>query len=159
MPMTGISPKEIGVRIRKLRTERNLSQDDLAKALGVHRQTVSLLEQGERDFSAVELDRLANFLQISYDDVLAPESRKPRGKPLQSGVKFQPEKLRQLLLALLQRVGGFANVGETVLYKLLYFCDFNHYEKTGASISGMAYKRMQFGPVPQLSHFSPVIED
>jgi len=156
--MGSISSKEIGSRIRHLRAERNLSQDDLAKALGLHRQTISLLEQGKRELTAVELDALASFLQISYDDVLAPEQRMPREKAAQSGVRFQPEKLRQLLLALLQCVGGFANVGETVLYKLLYFCDFNHYEKTGKSISGMTYKRMQFGPVPQLTHFMPVIE-
>lgn len=156
--MGSISPKEIGSRIRHLRTERNLSQDDLAKALSVHRQTISLLEQGKRELTAIELDTLANFLQISYDDVLAPERKNPQERVVQSGVQFQPEKLRQMLLVLLHHVGGFANVGETVLYKLLYFSDFNHYEKTGKSISGMTYKRMQFGPVPQLSHFSPVVE-
>jgi len=156
--MVGISPKEIGIRIRKIRLDRELSQDDVAKALGVHRQTISLLEQGKRDLTAVELDTLANFLQISYDDILAPQRKQPQEKTMQSGVRFQPEKLRQLLLTLLQFVGGHANVGETVLYKLLYFCDFNHYEKTGQSITGMTYKRMQFGPVPQLSHFVPVVE-
>jgi len=156
--MTGISPKEIGSRIRQLRMERELSQDDLAKALGVHRQTVSLLEQGKRELTAIELDTLTKFLQISYDDVLAPLQQKPKERTAQSGMRFQPEKLCQLLLTLLQQVGGFANVGETVLYKLLYFCDFNQYEKTGHSITGMTYKRMQFGPVPQLSHFAPVME-
>lgn len=156
--MSTISPQQIGNRIRQLRTEQKLSQDDLGKALGMHRQTISLLEQGKRELTARELDTLTSYLHISYDDVLAPKKRKPQEKTILKGVHFQPEKLRQLLLNLLQRVGGYANVGETVLYKLLYFCDFNHYEKTGHSISGMTYKRMQFGPVPQLSHFAPVVE-
>ncbi|MBU2213018.1 helix-turn-helix domain-containing protein [Patescibacteria group bacterium] len=54
--INGISTKSLGQRIRKLRTDRSLSQDDLAKALGLHRQSVSLLEKGERDLTATELD-------------------------------------------------------------------------------------------------------
>lgn len=151
-----ISPKTLGSRIRALRTQRDLSQDDLAKGLKLHRQTVSLIEQGKRDLTAVELDALARLLQVTYDEILAPEIRKSR--QTEGAARFQAEKLRQLLLALLAKVGGRPNVGETVLYKLLYFCDFNHYEKTGQSITGMTYRRLQFGPVPQLNQFAPVIE-
>ena len=46
----------IGARIRALREERNLSQDDLARLFGFKdRQTVSALENGERRVSAEEL--------------------------------------------------------------------------------------------------------
>ncbi|MBU2213016.1 DUF4065 domain-containing protein [Patescibacteria group bacterium] len=156
--MTGISTKSLGQRIRKLRTDRSLSQDDLAKALGLHRQSVSLLEKGERDLTATELDELARFLQVSYDDILAPEVKEPVKGSTNKGIRFQPEKLKQLLLFILEEVGGRPNVGETVLYKLLYFCDFNHFEKTGKPITGMTYRRLQFGPVPQLNQFSAVVE-
>ncbi|QQS18171.1 hypothetical protein IPL68_06065 [Candidatus Saccharibacteria bacterium] len=40
-----------------------------------------------------------------------------------------PEKLREVLLYVLGKVGAKPNVGETVLYKLLYFIDFDYYEK------------------------------
>jgi len=156
--MTGLSSKMIGQRIRALREQRKLSQDDLAAALGLHRQSISLMEQGKRDLTAMELDKLTRFLQVSFDDIMAPEVRKPHKKE-PADLRFQPEKLRQALLYLLTLVGGRANVGETVLYKLLYFCDFNHYQKTGRPITGLTYRRLQFGPVPQRSQFSPVIED
>ena len=54
--MTPLSRKFLGDRIRDLRTERELSQEDIARALGIHRQSVSLLEQGERDLTATELE-------------------------------------------------------------------------------------------------------
>jgi len=147
----------IGQRIRALREERSCSQDQLAHAMGIHRQSVSLIEKGKRELTAVELDALARYLQLSYDDILAPAVRRSKVNE-KAGPHFQPEKLRQTLLYLLTLVGGRANAGETVLYKLLYFCDFNHYQKAGRPITGLTYRRLQFGPVPQRNQFSTVIE-
>jgi uncharacterized phage-associated protein len=62
--------------------------------------------------------------------------------------KTNPEKLREVLLYVLGKVGAKPNVGETVLYKLLYFIDFDYYEKTGQSITGLTYVRNHFGPTP-----------
>src|ERR1700730_15063923 len=46
----------IGARIKALREERKLSQDDLARLFGFKdRQTVSAIETGERRLSAEEL--------------------------------------------------------------------------------------------------------
>ena len=156
--MQPVSAKKIGEQIRRIRAERGLSQDDLGSALGLHRQSISLLEKGERELTAVELDTLARFLQVSYDDILAPEVKKPEGQLRTTGLRFEPEKLREMLLYLLELVGGRPNVGETVLYKLLYFCDFNQYEKCGKAITGMTYRRLQFGPVPQRNQFQQVID-
>src|SRR3989344_8036987 len=117
-----INPKSLGQRIRMLREARKMSQDDLGKAIGIHRQSVSQLEQGKRDLTAVELDQLARFLQVSFDDILSPPVREPKREE-RPAIRFQPEKFRAMLLYLLKLVGGKPNVGETVLYKLLYFCD------------------------------------
>lgn len=156
--MASISALQIGRRIRELREERGFSQDDLGKALGLHRQAISLMEQGKRDLTAMELDAFTRFLQVSYDAVLGPPVRKTRERETVTK-NFKPEKLRALLLLLLEEVGGRPNVGETVLYKLLYFCDFDHYEHYGHSMSGMTYRRLQFGPVPQQNQYEPVIGD
>src|SRR5580704_18070710 len=51
-----MSDPSIGTRIRALREERKLSQDDLARIFGFKdRQTVSAIETGERRLSAEEL--------------------------------------------------------------------------------------------------------
>jgi hypothetical protein len=52
------------------------------------------------------------------------------------------EKFKELLLYILYEVGMKPNIGKTVLYKLLYFCDFNFYELYGKSITGMQYIKL-----------------
>lgn len=58
----------IGTRIRALREERKLSQDDLARVFGFKdRQTVSAIETGERRVSAAELLTAIEKLGASLD--------------------------------------------------------------------------------------------
>jgi Zn-dependent peptidase ImmA (M78 family)/DNA-binding XRE family transcriptional regulator len=58
----------IGTRIKALREERNLSQDDLARIFGFKdRQTVSAIETGERRVSAAELLIAVEKLGASLD--------------------------------------------------------------------------------------------
>jgi transcriptional regulator with XRE-family HTH domain len=159
--MTPLSRKFLGERIRDLRAERGHSQEDIARALGIHRQSVSLLEQGERDLTATELDELARFFQVPYEEILgeSPKKLKEVKKRAKQEHRFEPQKLRNLLLYILEKIGGRPNVGETVLCKLLYFCDFDHYEKTGKPITGLTYRRLQFGPAPLLSQFEGVTRE
>ena len=156
--MSQISSSSIGKRLHDLRQEHGFSQQQIADALGIPRQSVSLVEKGERDLTALELAAFTDLLQISYDDVLSPPTIDPKEEVAEETVVFDPKKLRNLLLLLLQKVGGKPNVGETVLYKLLYFCDFDHFERTGKSITGLTYRRLQFGPVPQRNQFDSVVE-
>ena len=41
---------------------------------------------------------------------------------------FDPKKLKNVILYILEKCAGKPNVGETVLYKLLYFIDFDNFE-------------------------------
>jgi uncharacterized phage-associated protein len=50
---------------------------------------------------------------------------------------------------MLEKCAGKPNVGETVLYKLLYFADFNYYELYEEHLTGAAYRKLPYGPVPQ----------
>ena len=45
-------------------------------------------------------------------------------------------------------MGARPNVGESVLYKLLYFMDFDYYEKYEEQLIGATYIRNHFGPTP-----------
>ena len=57
------SQKSIGSRIKAAREERNLSQMDLAKALGFQTATaISLIESGERGVPATILQKLSDIL-------------------------------------------------------------------------------------------------
>jgi uncharacterized phage-associated protein len=59
------------------------------------------------------------------------------------------DKFKNVLLYILERCAGKPNVGETVLYKLLYFSDFNYYELYEEQLTGASYRKLPFGPVPQ----------
>jgi uncharacterized phage-associated protein len=58
-------------------------------------------------------------------------------------------KFKNVLLYILERCAGKPNVGETVLYKLLYFADFNYYELYEEHLTGAKYRKLPYGPVPQ----------
>ena len=58
------------------------------------------------------------------------------------------QKFREVLLYILNKVGAKPNVGETVLYKLLYFIDFDFYEKYEEQLIGATYKKNTYGPTP-----------
>jgi putative transcriptional regulator len=56
-------------RIEQLRDERGLRQDELAKALGVSRQTISSLENGRYNPSILLAYKTAVFFGRTIEDV------------------------------------------------------------------------------------------
>lgn len=58
------------------------------------------------------------------------------------------DKFKEVLIYILNKIGSKPNVGETVIYKLLYFVDFNFYEKYEDQLIGATYIKNRFGPAP-----------
>ena len=56
--------------------------------------------------------------------------------------------LEKYVNAILFFLESVHNLGRTKLYKLLYFLDFDHYEKYGEPVTGEAYQNKELGPVP-----------
>lgn len=59
---------------------------------------------------------------------------------------FKQDIAIQAILYILQRMGGTCDIHRC--HKILYFADNEHLSKYGRSITGDAYVRMDFGPVP-----------
>ena len=57
-------------RIKGARTELHLSQDYVAKFLGVNRTAIVEIESGKRKVSADELGKLSELFQIPADELL-----------------------------------------------------------------------------------------
>jgi uncharacterized phage-associated protein len=57
-------------------------------------------------------------------------------------------KFKEVLLYILGKVGAQPNVGQTVLYKLLYFIDFDYYELYEDQLIGAKYIKNTYGPTP-----------
>lgn len=156
--------------IRQLRDQSGASQQDVADAIGIARATYASLEADRRPPNLDEINKLAEYYQISSSDLInggASVVNEPVATynfndskdeiiPRDIDPQTNPEKLREVLLYVLEKVGAKPNVGETVLYKLLYFIDFDYYEKTGQSITGLTYIRNHYGPTPTRDFVSVV---
>ena len=144
-------------KIKALRQENNLSQGYVAGELGMSRPTYMQIEQGERELTITEARKLAAIFSISLEDFLAgktPEYKviiEKESKKSSVGLQIRVtkknlEKFKQVLLYVLGKVGGRPNVGETVIHKLLYFIDFDYYEKFEESLMGATYIKNHHGP-------------
>ena len=150
----------VGMRIRDLRHSRDLNQEQVAEILGVTRSAVSEIERGVRKVSAEEVVKLARACHVSTDYILGlaekaevhleeiNEKSQPGAGLRISVPQKNVEKFREVLLYLLERIGAKPNVGETVIYKHLYFIDFDYYEKYEEQMIGATYQKNHFGPTP-----------
>lgn len=68
---------EIGKRIRAHRNMKELSQADLAKALGVSFQQIQKYEKGVNRISAGRIDTICKCLGINRDDLLGTTAHEP----------------------------------------------------------------------------------
>jgi len=150
---------EIGRKIKKLREEFGLTQEDLAKKLNIPRPSVSQIESGKRDLTTLELTKLSKIFEISVDELLNTKEEKEtkKIKPKSKLPEFNEEIFKETLLYILERCGARPNVGKTVIYKLLYFCDFNYYELYEEPLTGVTYRKISYGPAP--CNFEKIIEE
>lgn len=146
--------------IKQQRKKHNLSQEYIAEKLGISRPTYMQIEQGRRDVMVTEAIKLAEIFGITLDDFLASHEAKEPEIILEKEEPSQPqdlqirvtqknlEKFKQVLLYVLEKVGGKPNIGETVLNKLLYFIDFDYFEKFEENLMGATYIKNHHGPTP-----------
>jgi len=158
----------IGKKIRELRDEHNVGQQRLAELLEVSRPTISQMENGDRKISADELIKLSKIFNVSTDILLGLKKepvvvlkKVKKIKKSKSEIRINVpqknlEKFKEVFLYILNKVGSKPNVGETVIYKLLYFIDFNFYEKFEEQLIGSAYKKNSYGPTPV--EFKKIVE-
>ncbi|MDD6213161.1 MAG: helix-turn-helix transcriptional regulator [Clostridiales bacterium] len=59
--------------LRDIRLERNLTQEDLAKAAGSCSRTISRIERGERNPSLEMALRLSQFLNVDVEEIFQLE--------------------------------------------------------------------------------------
>lgn len=60
---------EIGNNIRSLRLSRNLSQEQLAFEVGLHRTYIGAVERGEKNITILNLIKIKNALNVSMSQI------------------------------------------------------------------------------------------
>jgi transcriptional regulator with XRE-family HTH domain len=154
-----ITKKELAKRIKKFREDLELSQEQIAEKLGLPRPSISQIESGQREVSSIELANLAQIFGVSPDVLLNSERKRKIAKSTKAlkMPKVKRDKFKQILLYILERCGAKPNVGETVIYKLLFFADFNFYELYEEHLTGEAYRKISYGPAP--CHFKEIVDE
>jgi len=157
----------IGKTIKELRKAAGLSQGDVAGKLGMARATYATLETGRREPDLGELKAISKLYEISMMELVAEEGddwpgviseptptygiHPDENKQPQYIPKIDSQKFSKVLLYITSQIGARAEVGESTLYKLLYFIDFDYYERHEESLTGLSYIRTAHGPVPTKS--------
>ena len=67
-----------GKRIRRLRTDRGLSQEQLAELTGLHRTYIGMIERGERNLSLSNIGVFAKVFEMSVSALLDFEIKRGR---------------------------------------------------------------------------------
>lgn len=131
-------------KVIRLREQSGLTQEEVAKKLGISRQRWILVEKGERDLNTEELETLAALFGIDAADFFEeiPNIKKFR-QMYMACIKFASDER-----------GG---VTKTKLAKLLYLIDFTKFFQELEPMSGVKYRRMTYGPVADV--FFSVTED
>lgn len=144
-----MTTKELAKRIKEYREDLDMTQADLAGKVGLERMTITQIESGNREITSLELLKFAKVFSVSADEIFKEEKEDTLSKlSAIHAPKFNREKFEQVLLYILEKCGARPNVGETVLYKLLYFADFNFYELHEEFLTGASYRKIQHGPAP-----------
>ncbi|MCB9812225.1 DUF4065 domain-containing protein [Candidatus Nomurabacteria bacterium] len=137
--------------IHTKRKALGLSQADVAQALDISRPTYIQLEKGRRKPTEGQKAILSQLFRVSRERVEKHTDTKVQAVPEVEPRKIpceHVEKFKQTLLYILNKVGAKPNIGQTALYKLLYFIDFDYYEKYEEQLIGAMYIKNTYGPTP-----------
>ena len=129
--------------IESLRKQKNLSQDDIAKHLGITRQTFSKLEKGKIEPTLGQAVRLSEILWVSIEQFTESDTQVEVSK------KTDWEKYRQIIQYFIENGTTKSwKIPKTKLAKLCYLADFAWYYFNLESMTHLEYRRIQQWPVP-----------
>jgi transcriptional regulator with XRE-family HTH domain len=149
--------------IKELRLQKDYPQVYVAEKLGVSRPTYIQLESGAREPNFSELNKLAECFEVPVSTFFGQGKEVTVELEKEPETSLQPEerisvprdqinKFREVLLYVLDKTGAKPHIGETVIYKLLYFIDFDYYEKFEDQLIGAKYIKNHHGPTPVAFH-------
>lgn len=61
--------KSFGKEVKRLRLDRNLSQEAFAEIVGVHRTYIGMIERGEKNITLENIAKLSNAFNIRISEL------------------------------------------------------------------------------------------
>jgi transcriptional regulator with XRE-family HTH domain len=132
--------------IKELRIKRGFSQFELAIKLGMSRPSYISLEQGKKELTFSEAEKISEIFGVSLEE-------------LEGSTPANYEKYKQMILSFIRNAGSKKDgrITKTKLAKLIYLADFAWFYNHLESMSGMQYRKIKYGPVPD-SYFRAIDE-
>ncbi|MBQ3280132.1 DUF4065 domain-containing protein [Candidatus Saccharibacteria bacterium] len=131
--------------IEKLRLAKGLTQEQVAKSIGVSRPTYINIENGIKELTVSQAEMLAAVLRVNVEDLLDTTD----GVVAFSDSKNSFEKFKQIVLnALKYGADDDGKITKTKLAKLVYLADFIWFYENSKPLTGVKYRKMAQGPVP-----------
>ncbi|MDZ7880878.1 MAG: helix-turn-helix transcriptional regulator [Saprospiraceae bacterium] len=60
---------KFGERVRDLRKERGLSQEQLAHIADLHRTYIGMIERAEKNITLINIEKIANALKVNVNNL------------------------------------------------------------------------------------------
>ena len=134
--------------IEKARQAAGYTQAQVAEALKMSRPTYAPIESGDKELPLTQLEVLAAMFRVTEDELRGA----PDGISALTDPQNSIDKYKQIILNALQ-FGADSNdskITKTKLAKLVYLADFAWYYNNLKPMSGMSYRRLPRGPVPDV---------
>src|SRR5690606_2584174 len=138
------SKRMIHNTLKQIRSALGHSQEQMAGLLGVSRPTYADIEKGKGDVTVSSLKRLAEKTGISINSLLSGEEMVVESQNQEALKKYK----KMLLFMLNCGADNDRMITKTKLAKLLYLADFAWFYRHLSSMSGLTYRRIKYGPVP-----------
>jgi transcriptional regulator with XRE-family HTH domain len=61
---------KFGEKVREIRKEKGLSQEQLSFKADLHRTYIGMIERAEKNITLVNIEKIANALEISVNDLM-----------------------------------------------------------------------------------------
>lgn len=121
---------------------------------------LALLEASRAEFSDIEYNKVMTNIMSAAEPTERPWQHKIFYANTQRGAyngfsAMNAQKLQAMVRFLIAGEGG--NVCPTKLNKEMFYADFLHYRRHGRSISGLQYRAIQYGPVPE--HYDTIYDN
>ncbi len=139
-PFHGTCLEDLGHHLVDARVASNWTQQELADKIGVSQPMVFKYENSDYQGYGIDiLQRVSDALGVRLD----VGARKVSAPPA-----YWPLKQESAILYFLNEIPN-SYLGKTKLNKLLYYVDFDYYQRLGQSVTGDRYLAHRYGPVPE----------
>ena len=129
--------------IKRLREQLGISQSIVAEKLSLSRPSYDKVEAGTKELTITQAKDLADILGVNFAELFNDTFG-------EATIVYDERKYKDMIRRFISYAGAESDgrIPKTKLAKLLYLADFSWFYENLEPISGLEYRRIPQGPVP-----------